>query len=229
MISVVVPTMWRFEPFTDFLENIARLSCVDDIIVINNDRTRTPNHPVLEHPKVKMLDFGTNIYVNPAWNIGVAASKNNKVCILNDDLIFDLRLFLKVDQFLTDDMGVIGLSEGLAEYNQTPFTNGVINFEPFTNQNCWGFGELMFVNKSHWVDIPAGLEIGFGDVFIFEQLLFRGYTNWFITNMKFYHKGSTTQKEVPRPEAEQRLAREQAIYNQIRPYLINQTHRRSSV
>lgn len=216
MISVTVPTMWRFAPFLDFIEQLVKLDIVDDVVIINNDNTRTPVHSVLDNPKVRLLDFGQNIYVNPAWNVGVHAAKNDVVCILNDDLIFDLRLFYKIEEFITPDMGVIGLNEGHVSLGQTPLTSGSITFEPFTGQNCYGFGELMFIHKKQWQDIPGGLEIGFGEVHIFERLLYTGRQNYFISDMLFYHAGSVTQNEVARPEAEARLRREKAIYDIVK-------------
>jgi len=216
MISVVVPTMWRFAPFIDFLKDLIQVDVIDEIIIVNNDNTRTPDSPVLSNPKIQILDFGGNIFVNPAWNIGVNTSKNDIVCILNDDLIFDLRLFYKIENFITPETGVIGLSEGVVDLGQTPITTGEIIFEPFTGQNCYGFGELMFIHKRNWKDIPSGLNIGFGEVFIFERLLFKGYQNYFISNMLHFHGGSTTQREVPRPEAEARLKQEQLIYQHVK-------------
>jgi hypothetical protein len=216
MISVVVPTMWRFSPFIDFVKDLIQVDIINEIIIINNDNTRTPADPVLTNPKIQMLDFGGNIFVNPAWNIGVNASKNDIVCILNDDLIFDLRLFYKIENFITPEMGVIGLSEGVVDLGQTPITTGEIVFEPFTGQNCYGFGELMFVHKRNWKDIPSGLNIGFGEVFIFERLLYKGHQNYFISNMLHFHGGSTTQREVPRSEAAVRLLQEQSVYEHIK-------------
>ena len=98
-------------------------------IIINNDNTRTPDHPVLTNPKVKLVDFGQNIFVNPAWNYGVQNSSNTIVCILNDDLIFDLKLFYKMAEFVTPEMGVVGKLAGDATLGQTVLTNGEINID----------------------------------------------------------------------------------------------------
>ena len=170
MISVVSPTMWRYPPYLDFIKYIVRLNNIREVIIINNDESKTPDDPILHHPKIKMLYFGRNMFINPSWNIGVAESNSDLVCILNDDLHFDLRLFYKVEEFYTPDMGALGLGSGIAEWGQTPLTTGMIDFEPFTNQNCQGFGELMFIYKQNWCDIPKGLDLGFGDNFIFDYL-----------------------------------------------------------
>jgi len=212
MITVVVPTMWRYSPFLDFVKYILKVDVVTECIIINNDNTRTPDHPVLTNPKVKLVDFGQNIFVNPAWNYGVQNSSNNIVCILNDDLIFDLKLFYKMAEFVTPEMGVVGKLAGDATLGQTVLSNGEINIEPFVGQNCQGFGELMFIHKDRWQTIPSELRIGFGEVYVFEKLLYTGFQNFMITNLFQYHAGSTTMKEIPRKDADAVYVQESADY-----------------
>lgn len=207
--------MWKFSPFLDFVKYIIKLDVVSEVIIINNDNSKTPDHPTLNDPKIKMFDFGKNIYVNPAWNAGVNSSKSDIVCIMNDDLIFDIRLFYKVDEFINPKIGAIGQSAGVKEFGQTPVTTGEIYFQPFIGQNCFGFGELMFLHKDNWVDIPKGLDIGFGDIFIFERLSFSGKQNYFTTNMFYYHASNSTTKELPKPFTESNFQRERALYQKI--------------
>jgi len=216
MISIIVPTMWKFAPFIDFASQLVKLDVVGELIIINNDSNNTPDHPVLSDPKVKIFDFGRNIYVNPAWNLGAEIAKHDILCILNDDLIFDLRLLYKIEDFMTSEIGVIGLSKGLEDYGQTSFSTGEINFELFQGQNAYGFGELMFVHKSNWEPIPNGLNIGFGEVFIFEKSSFNQIPVYFITNLLHYHKGSTTVGTIPKDEAMIGFERERALYESLR-------------
>ena len=216
MISIVVPTMWRYEPFLDFAQYLVRVDVVSELIIINNDSNKTPQHPVLNHPKVRMLDFGQNIFVNPAWNIGVQAARKDIVCILNDDLQFDLKLLYKIADFIQPNMGAIGLMTGNETYGQVPITTGRIELFPFEGQNCIGFGELMFIHKNAWIDIPTGMNIGMGDVFIFERCLYHGLQNYFIANMFHFHYGNATTKEEPMESANQRIQQEAAIYNAIK-------------
>lgn len=212
MITVVVPTMWRYSPFLDFLKYILKVDVVTECIIINNDNTRTPDHSVLNDPKVKLVDFGQNIFVNPAWNYGVQNSSNSIVCILNDDLIFDLKLFYKMAEFVTPEMGVVGKLAGDVTLGQTALSNGEINIEPFVGQNCQGFGELMFIHKDRWQTIPSELRIGFGEVYVFEKLLYTGFQNFMITNLFQYHAGSTTMKEISRKDADAVYVQERADY-----------------
>lgn len=224
MISIIVPTMWRYEPFLDFAQYLVRVDVVSELIIINNDSNKTPQHPVLNHPKVRMLDFGRNIFVNPAWNIGVQAAREDVVCILNDDLQFDLKLLYKVADFIQPNMGAIGLMTGDVTHGQVPITTGRIELFPFEGQNCIGFGELMFIHKNAWVDIPEGMNIGMGDVFIFERCLYHGLQNYFIANMFHFHYGNATTREEPMESANQRIQQEAAIYNAIKNTWFAKSH-----
>ena len=219
MISVVVPTMWKYPPFLDFLQYVLKLDVIEEVIIINNNVEETPSNKILDHAKIKMLTYGNNIFVNPAWNIGVNQSTCDIVCILNDDIHFDLRLFYKIDEFMTPEIGAVGLCTGIVEYGQTPITTGTIDFEPFTNQNCEGFGELMFVHKRHWKDIPTGLDLGFGDNFIFDYYHFNNFQNYFITNMWYYHKGNQTVLSFSSNERQEIYERERLQYEHIRAEL----------
>jgi len=223
MISIVSPTMWRYPPYLDFLKAIVRIDNVKEVIIINNDSSKTPDDPFLNHPKIKIFFATSNMYINPSWNFGVNASESDIVCILNDDLHFDLRLFYKIEEFFTPEMGAIGLGSGIVEYGQTPLTTGMIDFEPFVGQNCQGFGELMFIRKRYWCDIPDGLDLGFGDDFIFDYHYFKGLTNYFITNMWHYHKGNQTMFAFTSEDRQARYERELVRYKEVKEKLVDRT------
>lgn len=186
MISVVVPTMWRFAPFLNFIEQLVQLSVIEEVIIVNNNIDQTPTHNVLSHSKVRLLSFQQNIFVNPAWNLGVNLSRSNKVCIINDDVIVDLKLFFAMDDFLSKDMGLVGLCPGRPEFSQPPITDGRIEFIPWVGQHTFGFGSLYFVHKENWNTIPNGLDIYYGDNWAFDTQLRMGRSNWIITNCFYY-------------------------------------------
>ncbi len=184
--SVVVPTMWRYERFIDFLKELVKNDYVNEIIIINNDSAKTPKDDILNHYKILVKAVNQeNIFVNPAWNYGVLLSSNEKICILNDDIEFDLRLFEKIDSFYDKDFGVIGLCPGEPDFNQPPVVNGNIDIIPWSGEHTYGFGCLMFVKKSTWEPIPIELKIYYGDNFIFDRALSQGKTNYIITNLLF--------------------------------------------
>ena len=213
MFTVVVPTMWKYPPFLDFVQDLSRFHLVSDIIIINNNSSRTPLHPVLSHPKVRIFDFGNNIYVNPAFNLGVAESKNDKICLLNDDLIFDPRIFYRVDEVLNESSGVVGICPGLDEFKQAPFTSGSIKIIPWTpGQHTFGFGCLMFVHRTWYEYIPGSFRLYYGDNWIFDTCLARGRTNYLITDALFHTPYATTCKDME--DAAQLLDQETSSFNQ---------------
>lgn len=210
--SVVVPTLWRYPFFVDFLKDLVQFPMVDDIVIINNNMAATPVDDVFRHSKIRMIAQGENIGVNPAWNLGVAASHNHKVCIVNDDVIFDLKMFYHVDTVLSPASGVVGICPGVADFAQPPFVSGAIKVLPWTGQHTYGFGCLMFVHRSWWTSIPAGLRIYYGDNWIFDTCLAMGRTNYIITDALFHTPYATSTGQLTNIDAIHSV--EQPIYHQ---------------
>jgi len=212
--SVIVPTMWRVaDQFVEFVGKLCEHKSVNEIIIIDNNNTKTPSAG-LDHPKIRMLDFGTNIFVNPAWNVGVETSKNDKLCIVNDDVVFDTDLFDKLKNMLNEDNGVFGLCPGEPDFSQPPITTKTIDIVPWAGEHTYGFGCLMFINKKSWVPIPDGLDIYYGDNFIFDLQLKRGKPNYIITNMDFYSQFAATTSDTSITGGF--LERETHVYEQVR-------------
>ena len=203
MISYVVPTLWRYPPFPDFLLDVCEHPLVSDVVLINNQADQTPDHPVIHHPKINHQSFGRNIFVNPAWNLGVAASKSDIICIANDDIIFDLRVFKRIQEHMTPERGTYGVS------SSTP-VDGDIWFEPHTNQSVFGFGQLFFVHRQNWCMIPAELNIYYGDNFVFDTHKSRLGTNYLIKNLFHYTPYATSSKDF-----RHRLDPEHPVYARV--------------
>jgi beta-1,4-mannosyl-glycoprotein beta-1,4-N-acetylglucosaminyltransferase len=218
-MTVVVPTMWRYKRFVEFLKKLVEHPIVGEIIIINNDNRETPSDQILQHEKIRMFDFGRNIFVNPAWNLGVKESRFNNICILNDDVEFDLTLIDKITDVLTTEK-LLGLCPGLQEFNQPTIVNGKIHFEKYTNQNLFGFGCLMFMQKTNWIPIPLGLDIYFGDDWIIETMRARFDQTFLITDLLFFTPYATTTKTLE--EKNQILNRERFIfYKEIEKLRLN--------
>ena len=188
--------MWKYAPFTNYVGYLCNVEVIDEIIIINNDINAMPNDIILSHPKVKLINFDYNIFVNPAWNLGVELSRNDKICITNDDLIVDLKLFERMDQFLTKDMGLVGMCPGNVEMGQPAVTTGAIDIIQWTGQHTFGFGSFFFVHKENWNTIPSGLNIYYGDNWAFNTQLIMNRTNWIITNCFNYSPWASTTSKV---------------------------------
>jgi hypothetical protein len=227
MISLVIATMWKYEPFIDFLTHLCRVDIVQEIIIINNDAEKTPDAPILKHYKIQVHDFGKNIKVNPAWNFGASVAKSEIIGIMNDDLIYDLKLLQKVNDFMlsTPNMGAVGLSYNDPNIGQTPFKNGQVDFEQFIGQAAYGFGNLFFAPRDKWHPIPFGMDIWCGDVFVFEYFYFYGYANYMITNAFYCHndnrEGGSVTGTLDENTRNAISQQEIEIYAKIKEKLIN--------
>lgn len=195
MFTVIFPTMWKFEPFFEFLEELAQHYLVGEIIVVDNNSSQRPALDILSHEKIRILDFGKNTYVNGAWNAGVLESKFDKLCFCNDDIIFDLRIFSKALPHVTEDIGILGIS--VAPWEQY-ITDGLIrikNYEKGDGQ--WGFSLCFFMHKSRYEPVPENMKLFFGDNFVFDNCIWRNLPIKIIKDVWFYTPCGATVKQMP--------------------------------
>ena len=75
MFSVIIPTMWRSMRLLGMLHRLYNSDDVDEIILIDNDKDSRFS---FENKKIKILEQDENIFVNPAWNLGVKEAKNER-------------------------------------------------------------------------------------------------------------------------------------------------------
>jgi hypothetical protein len=187
--AVVVPTMWNYKPFSKFALDVMDHPLVSRMVLIDNAPDKDAIIP--HHSKLEYRCHGKNVGVNPAWNEGVEIARSRRdswVCLLNDDVVFDMRLFNKILELEKNDsrVGVVGLHPGLTEFNQIPFSDGSIDLIKAADQHTYGFGCLMFFRTSTFVKIPNGLDIYYGDDWIFNTHIARGYNNYHAANMLHY-------------------------------------------
>lgn len=201
MLTVVIPTMWRYKPFVSFLNNLCKLDVIDEIILIDNDKSRTPNDDLRINEKVIWIEVDSNLFVNPSWNLGVKIARNQNVCIINDDVMVDFKLFVLMNDFMNSNkekFGIAGIHPGDQNFNQIPFVNGSIDLIPW--QDSWdtlpgfgfGFGTLFFVRKDNWVEIPEELKLYFGDNWAFETTRALKKDKYIITNCLYYSPNAQT-------------------------------------
>lgn len=210
--SIVVPTMWKYPPFLDFLKDLVEFEHVDDIIIFNNNISSTPTDDVFDNPKIRLVNNLQNTYVNPPFNRGVEMAKNDDICLLNDDVIFDFKIFYHVARVLNEHSGVVGISPGLAEFNQPPITSGAVKIVPWQpGDHTFGFGCLMFINRGWWIPIPDEFVLYYGDNWIFDTCVIRKRQNYLITDALFYTPYATTCKDLE--VANDMLTQETAAFN----------------
>lgn len=182
MFSVVIPTLWIPSTFLTTLEDISKSPLVDEVIVISNNKSALPNRTFPS--KVKLISLEHNIGVNPAWNLGVAHAKNDKVLIANDDIIFDTKIFRWFEKAASKDFGCIGVD---------PVSKATPSIEEVEKRNH-GFGFLFCVNKKTFTPIPENIKIFFGDDWIFTSCRKRGFKNYCIKGFPFSGEESASSK-----------------------------------
>jgi len=128
--------------------------------------------------KIKYLPQDGNIYVNPAWNLGVDISIYKNICISNDDILFNTDVFDWIQPHI--DKGVIGMWTGnyYGENVDKPYEIQPIGGRP------WGWGCLIFIQKDNWVRIDERLKIACGDDWLIHHVKGGGYQ---INNMDLGH------------------------------------------
>lgn len=215
MLSVIVATMWRYEPFKQFVSDLSLLDCVGEIILIDNDKSLSPviSDQFWKNPKLRKVSCSVNIYVNPAYNLGVSLAKYDYICIFNDDVVADFKIFLKSLKFIKENanVGLVGVCPGNG-VGQPPFENGTAEIVPWippsetnTHGNYFGFGTLFFMKKENWIDIPNDIKIYFGDDWIFQSQLFRNRKNYLIQNVFYNTPSAQTCLKVFTDEERQKI------------------------
>lgn len=182
MISVIVPTMWKPPHLMKMLPILEDHSLIGEVIIIDNDTSKT-NTDIHKYSKVVHVPQKENIYVNPAWNLGVSLAKFDKLCFLNDDVIFNTQCIDTLYDLITPKRGLMGFSEAsycgfTPELFETLVQSGIgsdVSLEEtniYENETTSGmphayYGCVMFLHKQRFFKIPDEFKIYFGDLFVY--------------------------------------------------------------
>jgi hypothetical protein len=132
MISVIIPTMWKCDRLYETLHELNEHPLVGEILLFDNT---TNTNKIIHLDKVIHILEGKNTYVTAPWNKGVSLSKYDKLFILNDDTWMDWSILNKLYNFITPDIGVIGLSGDAYDY----IGSEAVKLEPIYHRHgCWG-------------------------------------------------------------------------------------------
>ena len=197
MITYIIPTLWKSERIFDIIEAVQTSRYGAKLIIIDNDNSSY----VSPHPNITVLKPGENIFVNPAWNLGVQHATTEYVCLLNDDIYFNLDLFHKsfteqvINVGLTRDLGIISFKSGSGFSDSINSDKDQIRLVESGPAGS-GFGQLMLFKKDLYEPIPDVFKIYFGDnylYFLFHNLLKKRVMHF--EGLKFTGELSVTSKE----------------------------------
>lgn len=197
MFSLVMPTLWKGELYKRMLPVLNDHPLIGEIIIIDND-PKNSDFPVLSLSKVKHYPQKQNVYVNPAWNLGVELSKFEKICLYSDDVFFDTKCLELVNETCIPDNGIVGFSmETISENHHSldflaPWEQLRVVQTPSMH---YRFGICMFMHKQSYYTIPEEYKIYYGDSYIFDQNIFNGKNNFKIDGCPVITSMSTTSKQ----------------------------------
>lgn len=177
-IDIIIPTMWKEKNLPQYLEQYVRSKFVNQIIVIDNDYVNRPKSDVFNHEKITIVNYGKNIYVNPAWNEGYYRCKSDIMCVLNDDIFVQDTIFeyMSVLDFTEIDLIGVHLKGSIDNYHIVDHQDkedvlirlNVNKTQPIGGQS-YAFGVCMFIKRTSYRVIPSLYQIWFGDDYLIQH------------------------------------------------------------
>ena len=182
MYTVVIPTMWIPNPLLmrELFKELNNDILVEKIILIDNDSTveeSIKSSIICDLSKIHHLRMQENIYVIPAWNLGVSHTKTPYVVLLNDDLFTDLgvsSLIQAHNKHQQKDIGLYGMHEEC--YANFYGKNSIQEMDDFPKQikivqggSSMGWGCCIILPTKYYPTNPYQLKIWFGDDYLLRH------------------------------------------------------------
>jgi len=156
--SIIIPTLWKSPVLLEMLDRLNESELVGEIILIENKINPEP----LTHSKLIRVGLSKNIYVNPAWNMGVSIANNDLICLYSDDAFFNPNLLLENVLENSHLLGSFGVHPDSFESTKDTFN------VQLGHEIGKGWGTLIFLKKSMYVPVPNSFKIWYGDNWITE-------------------------------------------------------------
>jgi len=198
MISYVIPTLLKDE---NLFKTIAFFSQIEDdsaeLIIINNTKDQRIKH---RDSRIQIVNLGFNSFVNPAWNLGVRLSKNDYVCIMNDDIFMNMSEFHTfVCKNSPEFIGFhhVNRPENMQNsYEENDSSTWELKVNEDINRRPYGFGQFMLIKKRNWEEIPTDAKIFHGDdIIYYGHTLKHGILSSRIHGMTIHGNQSVTAKD----------------------------------
>ncbi|MDO4918811.1 glycosyltransferase family 2 protein [Kocuria sp.] len=169
ILSVIIPTLQRARELPELVELCAEHPAVREVIVVNNHQSPLD----FGRENVRVLQQEQNIFVNPAWNLGVREAVADHIALINDDVLFDpVVLDIAAEFVLKPRRGILGLEGTFINRQQaTPAKLRIAGRDHISSS----FGMFMCLRKENYVPVPEDLLVWCGDDWLFLQ---QPWPNW---------------------------------------------------
>ena len=174
MITFIIPTILKAEEIYKSIEQFKRLENKKaELIIVDNTHSDFYD----SDPRITIVKCSNNIFVNPAWNIGVKLTRNKYICLLNDDIYFNyVTLFNNFEKFIQQNpkLGLIGFNENARHKGSEKELNAdhddLILIDT-TDIVPFGYGCCIFINKEDYIEIYEDYKIFYGDTILIVSIV----------------------------------------------------------
>lgn len=155
--SIIIPTMWVCpNELKTMLTRYEKSKYIKEVIIIDNNPSESES--LSEFKKIRHFPQETNIFVNPAWNLGVKLA-NYEPIIANDDIDW-IEVDYLIEEVNKKEYDLVGASLYNCHVNS-------LVIHPIKKWYGNSYGSLMFIKD--YKPIPDQLKIFRGDKWLFDN------------------------------------------------------------
>ena len=105
MIDIVIPTLMLIDscPIKYSLQEACKSNLINQIIIIDNSGGLFEENISINSEKIQVLTMPENIYVNPAWNLGVSKCCSENIVIMNDDVFCNSEVYMQIETVMKEE------------------------------------------------------------------------------------------------------------------------------
>ena len=162
MISYIIPTLWKSDSIFKLIRSFKSIKDPNtELIIIDNDKENAKY--ISDDKRIKVFNMEQNQYVNPSWQLGFHYSANSRICIVNDDIIFNLKRF---HEFVMDSNAEAVCMTKWNRIDKDLDTWELVDINS-PNARPAGGGQLMMVKRENWPTLPYDMKLWHGDDIIY--------------------------------------------------------------
>ena len=177
---MVIATLLQnsLEVFGFMLNELKESDLINKIIIIDNTEDNSFDKTFDINEKFLILKPNGNIFVNPAWNLGVKNVESEYFFILNDDILLTRETIKLVYNLYKSKDDIRALSvECVISSRDNKLNDEIISHKKFIEELGddlallpYGSrqGYFVMMKKDYWIEIPEDLKIFCGDDFMFD-------------------------------------------------------------
>ena len=221
MIDIVIPTMMRcnLDPMRYSLHQAIQSKYVNRIVIIDNSgESEFSKQLSFDTNKIVVRTMEDNIYVNPAWNIGVSLCQSDDVLIMNDDIFCHEDVYNQVSKVMKQfNVGICSVDTKTCK-STLDYLKYIDDFDfPIKTNDKFGniennkSGWFFCIKKREWKNLPQDMKLWYGDDLIYSRIRNLGYLTKNITSVKIGHIESASLKTIG-PKFNKIISNDKIIY-----------------